>query len=153
MRFHPKKDVNALMETRHEMKVVIWEGDLSEDYIKFAQQIGVDGLDIHDPLNVPGVEDKGCPDLDGLLRLRRRLKKTGLSIFRVTLPTPRRFLRGKPGGEEDLENTCKALECFGKASIPIAVVPVHWELSPGSYGGFQKAHKGSYTMYALAFSS
>jgi len=29
------------------MKVLMRERDLSEDYIRFAQQIGVDGFDIH----------------------------------------------------------------------------------------------------------
>jgi len=132
------------------MKIVIMEGDLSDDYLRFAQQTGVDGLDINDPMKVPNVKERGCPDLDGLLKLKKRIRAAGLDLFRLTLPSPKRYLRGEPGGEEDLQRTSNALECFGKASVPIAVVPVHWELNPGQLGGFERAHRGGYKMFAFS---
>ena len=41
------------------MKVLMRERDLSDDYIRFAAQIGADGLDIHQPENVPGDQRTG----------------------------------------------------------------------------------------------
>ena len=42
-----------------EIKLAIREGDLSDGYLRFARQIGVDGLDIHNSSNIPGVKERG----------------------------------------------------------------------------------------------
>ncbi len=79
------------------MKITVWEGDLSEDYLRRASQVGVDGIDIRDPTKLPGVKEQGYLSLKGLLRLRR-LKRYGLEIFRVSLPEPYKFLVEEAGG-------------------------------------------------------
>ena len=43
------------------MKVLMRERDLSDDYIRFAAQIGADGLDIHQPENIPGSGNRATP--------------------------------------------------------------------------------------------
>src|SRR5438067_2109501 len=131
------------------MKVLMRDRDLSDRYIRFAQQVGADGFDIHNPGNIPGFKEQGYPDLDGLRQLKAKLRAAGLSIFRVAPPTPRKYLLGQPGGEEELERLCKAVEVLGQADIPIMSMPVHLEDNPGYRGGVQKEHRGGYTMFGF----
>jgi hypothetical protein len=51
------------------MKVLMRERDLSDDYIRFASQIGADGFDIHSPTNVPGIAENGVADGKGIRAL------------------------------------------------------------------------------------
>lgn len=102
------------------MKVAIFEADLSEDRIRWASQIGVDGFDLHNAFNVPGVREQGYPDLEKLMRLKRTLRAAGLSVYRVSLPQAPRFFLGEVGGEEEVERVCKTIECLGEAGISIA---------------------------------
>ena len=81
------------------MKVLMRERDLSDRYIRFAQQMGVDGFDIHHSESRPGVKEQGYPDLESLVQLRARLRAAGLGIYRFAPPTPRKFLLGQPGGD------------------------------------------------------
>jgi len=41
------------------MKVLLRSRDLSEEYCRFASQVGLDVFDIYDPNVVPGFEEKG----------------------------------------------------------------------------------------------
>jgi len=129
------------------LKITVWEGDLSEDYLRWASQIGVDGIDIRDPIKLPGVKEQGYPSLKGLLRLRRRLKRYGLEIFRVSLPEPYKFLVGEAGGEEELEKLCKTIELLGEASIPIARPMLHG--TPKVSITHMAEHRGGYRMRAF----
>ena len=102
------------------MKIAVWSGDLSDSYLKKVGQLGVECIDFRDANLFPGVEENGYPRLDAVLRIKRRLRRFGLEINRVTLPDiTERFMKDKRGGEKELENSCKALEVFGKAGIPI----------------------------------
>jgi mannonate dehydratase len=125
------------------------ERDLSDDYILFAQQIGADGFDIHNPANIPGFVEQGYPDLEGLRRLKEKINAAGLGVYRVAPPDPRKFLLGQPGGEAELDNLCKTIEIFGQAGIPFMSMPVHLGVNPGYRGGYAKAHRGGYTMHAF----
>jgi len=113
------------------MKIVLREGELSDDYLRFAKKIGADGIDIHSSHNLPGIEEQGYVDLKGLLKLRDRLRSEGLGIFRVSLPTPSKFLKNEPGAEEEVQRLCKSIECLGRASIPILAAPVHMGRASG----------------------
>ncbi len=130
------------------MKVLLRERDLSNDYIKFAQQIGADGFDIHNPASIPGFTEQGYPDLDGLVKLKEKLLAAGLGIFRVAPPDPKKFLRGEPGGEQELDHLCKTVEILGRAGIPFMSTPVHLE-NPGYRGGYPVEHRGGYRMYGF----
>lgn len=128
------------------MKVAVWEGNLSDDYVRWASQIGVDGIDIHDPLNVPGVREQGFPDMERLLKLRKRLRAMGLRIYRVSLPSVNKFLMGESGGEEEIENICKTIEYLGEASIPIA--RPRFLDTPAIFTTHLAEHKGGYMQRA-----
>ena len=130
------------------IKLAIRENGLSDEYILFAQQIGVDGLDIHNCYNIPGVKERGYPDIEGLLKLKKKLKRHDLEIYRVSAPSIRRYLLGESGGEKELENLLRTVKCMGEASIPVLVVTLaitkFWKL-----GEVPKKHKGGYSMYAF----
>lgn len=108
-----------------EMKITLREGDLSDDYLRFAHKIGADGLDIHSSSNLPGVRDNGRVDPSRLQRLKARLRTASLDIFRVSPPTPVGFLKGQPGGEEEVDELCRTIRTLGEASVPIVATPVH----------------------------
>lgn len=131
------------------MKVLMRERDLSDEYILFAQQIGADGLDIHNPKNIPGFVEQGYPDAAGLIKLKEKLRAAGLGIYRVAPPDPRKYLRGEPGGEEEVEHLCKTIEIFGQVGIPFMSMPVHLGINPGYRGGYAQQHRGGYTMHTF----
>jgi hypothetical protein len=53
------------------MKVLVRQRDLSDDYLRFAVQIGADGIDIHNAESLPGFADQGYPHLEELRMLSR----------------------------------------------------------------------------------
>ena len=85
------------------MKVLVRQRDLSDDYLRFAVQIGADGIDIHNAESLPGFAEQGYPHLEKLRLLKARVESAGLHIYRVTPAEPIRFLSGEPGGEAQLD--------------------------------------------------
>jgi len=103
------------------MRVAVWSGDLSDSYLRKMVQLGVDCIDFNRGDCFPGVREKGYPDLDAVLRIKKKLRRFGLEINRLTLPDiTEKFMKDKKGGERELENTCQALKVFGEAGIPLA---------------------------------
>jgi len=103
------------------MRIAVWSGDLSNSYLRKVTQLGADCIDFNRVDCFSGVKEKGYPELDAVLRIKKKIRSFGLEINRVTLPEmTERFMKDKPSGERELENTCKALKVFGEAGIPIA---------------------------------
>lgn len=103
------------------MRVAVWSGNLSDSYLKQVTQLGADCIDFNYADLFPGVKEKGYPDLDAVLKIKRKIRRYGLEINRVTLPNiTERFIKDKKGGEKELENACRALKVFGEAGVPIA---------------------------------
>ena len=102
------------------MRISVWARGLSDSYLKQVTQLGADCIDFGGGDALPGVKEQGYPDLDELLKIKKRIRSWGLDINRVTLPDiTERFMKGRPGGEKELENTCNALKVFGEAGVPI----------------------------------
>jgi mannonate dehydratase len=134
------------------MKVLVRDQDLSDDFIRFAAQVGADGFDIHNEKNIPGIVDQGHADARGTRALLDRLRRWGLSVHRVSPPTPTRYLLGLPGGEEELDQLCRTLEALGRAGVPIMSTPVHLVhlgSNAGYRGFFQYRHRGGYRMHGF----
>ncbi|MCY9697357.1 mannonate dehydratase [Paenibacillus alginolyticus] len=94
--------------------------DHPDSYLKQLVQLGADCLDFGNGSSFVGVKEQGYPDLDELLKLRRRLRSFGLDINRVTLPNmSERFMRNLPGSEKELDHTVNAMKVFGEAGVPI----------------------------------
>ena len=133
------------------MKVLLRERDLSDDYIRFASQIGADGFDIHQEKNIPGVAENGVADEKGTRALLDKLRKWGLGVYRVMPPTPRKYLLGESGGDKELDDQCRNLEALARAGVPFMSTPVHiGGMNPGYRGGYQHKHRGGYTMHAFS---
>ena len=135
------------------MKVLMRQGNLSPEFLSFLVQLGCDGIDIHNAESVPGLAEQGYPHLEEFRILKRRVNDAGLEIYRVAPAEPQQFLRGEPGGEEQLDQLVKTIEILGQLDIPFMSVPVHMAQTPGNRhfnpgfrGGYQKVFRGGYTM-------
>ena len=85
-------------------KISIWHGDLSDSYLKKVTQLGVDCLDFGNGDYFPGVKEQGYPDLDELLKIKKKIRSWGLEINRVTLPDlTEKFIKGTQGGDQELQ--------------------------------------------------
>ena len=94
---------------------------LSESYLRKMSQLGVDCIDFGSGDWFPGVKEQGYPDLDELVRIRRRLRSWGMDWNRVTLPDiTEAFFLDRDGAERELENSAAALAVFAEAGAPIA---------------------------------
>ncbi len=135
------------------MKVLTGEQDLSEEYIRFAVQIGVDGFDIHDHAHVPGVLERGYADETGVRALIERLRRHGLEVFRFTPPWPLDYLLGKPGGDRQSDDLCRTLEALGRAGARMMWMPLNLYQGETNnlYGGiYLGRQRGGYRLWAFS---
>ena len=129
------------------MKVVANLREPSDECLQWACQIGLDGVD-HLGEPVPGLEEHGTPNMPELHKVIKRIRSWGLSIHRVSLPTPGKFMAGQPGGEKELDDLCTTLRCYGEAGILLARVQLPNEVSPilgGVLSTHTAEHRGGYT--------
>ena len=127
------------------IRISVWNGDLSKGYLKQVTQLGADCIDFGSERAFPGVEEQGYPDLDELLKIKRRVRSWGLDINRVTLPNiTERFMMDQPGGERELENTCSALKVFGEAGIPLARQRFAGDTFSELMTRYRAPHRGGY---------
>ena len=96
-------------------------GDLSDSHLRRITQLGVDAVDFGEARDLPGVRERGYPDLDSLIEIKKRVRSWGLGVNRVTLPdVTEGFLRGEAGTERELENAVRSLKVFGDAGFTLA---------------------------------
>ena len=124
--------------------------NVTDDYLRWLSAIGVDCIDIGSWMALAGVKEKGHPDLEELLRLKRRVNSHGLEINRTTLPSVNKFMLGAKGGEEEVEHVCKTIRVLGEARIPIArpAFATSSSVWPEAHKepAFRPKHRGNYTM-------
>ena len=126
------------------MRISVWALDLSDAYLKKVSQLGVDCLDGVSAPHAPGT---GYPDLDELLKIRKRVRSWGLELNRVSLPAlGERFIREEEGGEAELENCCKALQVYGEAGVPVVRPSFARDTFPWMNRRFEAVHRGGYHM-------
>ena len=128
------------------MKISVWDGGLTDSYLKQVVQLGVDCIDFGGADAFPGVKDQGFPDLDELLKIKKHIRSWGLDINRVTLPNiTEKFMKGTPDGDRELEDTCNALRIFGEAGIPIARQRFAGDTFNYVMTRYRSIHRGGYT--------
>lgn len=126
-------------------KISVWHGDLSDSYLRFVTQLGADCIDFGGGDFFPGVKEQGYPDLDKLLEIKKKIHSWGMEINRVTLPNlTEKFMKDQEGGEEELENCCKALQVFGEAGVPIARQRFAGDVFPWMTRKWRTPHRGGY---------
>ena len=127
------------------MKISVWHRDLSDSYLRFVTQLGADCIDFGRDNEFPGVKEQGYPDLDELLKMKKKFQSYGLAINRVTLPNiSEKFFKDQPGGDKELENTCKALRVFAEAGVPMARQRFWGDTFDGLTLRYRSAHRGGY---------
>ncbi len=125
------------------MKIAVWNRSLSDEYLRLVVQLGADCIDFSSEYDFPGVRERGCPDLDGVLAIKRRLASWGLGINRVTLPEiPLEFVRGED--DTAAERSREALGVFAEAGGPIASQRFAGATFPDLVRRWQTAHRGGY---------
>lgn len=134
------------------VSVFFRNAEITDDtYLKQLAAVGVDCLDFGGGTDMPGTQEQGYPDLDGVLALRKRIRSFGLDINRVTLPNlTEKFMLDQEGGEEELENACNALRVFGEAKMPIARQRFVGDVFPQMMDRYQTTHRGGYLARAEA---
>jgi len=127
------------------IRISVWPGDLSDSYLRYVTQLGVDCIDFGAAETFPGVVERGVPDLEGVLAIKKRLSSWGLAINRVTLPNiSEAFMKGEPGLKDELEATCTALRVFSEAGVPIARQRFGGDAMPHRTQPYQSVHRGGY---------
>ena len=127
------------------LKISAWHGDLSESYLRYVTQLGVDCLDFGAGDYFPGVKEQGYPDLDAVIKIRKKIRSWGLDFNRVTLPDiTEKFMSGEDGCEKELENTIAALEVFAEAGAPIARQRFHGDVFPWMLHRWNSPRRGGY---------
>ena len=95
-------------------------GDLSDSHLRRITQLGVDAVDLGEARDLPGVRERGYPDLDTVVEIRKRVRSWGLDINRVTLPDASQdFMRGESGSERELDDAVRSLKVFGDAGFTL----------------------------------
>ena len=126
-------------------KISVWHGDLSESYLRYVTQLGVDCLDFGSGDYFPGVKEQGYPDLDAVIKIRKKIRSWGLDFNRVTLPDiTAKFMSGEDDGEKELENTVAALKVFAEAGAPIARQRFHGDVFPWMLHRWNSPRRGGY---------
>ncbi len=93
---------------------------LSDQDLQQLCQLGVDCIDFGNGSSFPGVKEQGYPDLDELLKMKRKIHSWGMEINRVTLPNiTSKFMQKEEGAQNELDHSCQAVKVFAEAGIPI----------------------------------
>ena len=128
------------------MKISVWDGGLSDSYLRQVTQLGADCIDFGNCNSFPGVKEQGYPELDEVLKIKKRIRSWGLDVNRVTLPNiTEKFMKDMPDGEKELENTCNALKVFGEAGVPIARQRFAGDTFGHLMKRYRSVHRGGYT--------
>ena len=108
------------------MHVGLQMGDLSDDNLKFARQIGVDNIVTASTSDlIP--EGRGYWDADALSQLRERVEARGISIDVMALPLSSHYITraenpnimlGTPERDREIDNICECIRAAGQAGIP-----------------------------------
>ncbi|MEK3646715.1 mannonate dehydratase [Aeribacillus sp. FSL K6-1121] len=103
-----------------QVSVTVNTTNLTDLDLKQLCQLGVDCIDFGNGNSFEGVKEQGYPDLDKLLKLKKRIRSWGMDINRVTLPNiTENFMKNRPGSEKELENSCNAVKVFAEAGITL----------------------------------
>ncbi|MDP6777374.1 MAG: mannonate dehydratase [Candidatus Latescibacteria bacterium] len=127
------------------IRLSVWHGGLTDSYLKRVTQLGAECFDFGGAGDFPGMKEQGYPDLDEVIKIRKRIRSWGLDINRVTLPDiTEAFMQDRPGGEVELENTCNAMKVFGEAGVPIVRQRFAGDTFNEQLVRFRAPHRGGY---------
>ncbi|WP_088006854.1 mannonate dehydratase [Indiicoccus explosivorum] len=125
------------------VSVTINNFHLPDGDLKQMSQLGVDCIDFGNGSSFPGVKEQGYPDLDALLKEKRRIRSWGMDINRVTLPNiTESFMNNETDGAEEIENAVNAVKVFGEAGIKIVRQRFAGDVFHGLTTGYEAIQRG-----------
>ena len=92
--------------------------ELTEEKLRFAAQIGTDGIQMNTP-KLPGDTHWEDADVRALVEKTEAHGLTLEAIENVPVHFYDKAMLGLPGRDEQIENYCKTLRAVGRAGIPI----------------------------------
>ena len=127
------------------MLISVWnDSDLSDRYLKQVIQLGADCIDFGHGGWFEGVAEQGYPDLDAVIKARKKIQSYGMDVNRVTLPDISPEYMAGTGNEKDLENTVNALRVFAEAGCPLARQRFSGDVFPQMLSRWRGKHRGGY---------
>ena len=128
------------------IKTAVFCRTLSDTYLKQITQLGADSVDFGQIDLFPNDGERGYPDLDEVLSIKKKITSWGLEVNRVTLPNiSAELMRGERGYEQEIENACNCLKVFSEAGFPLARQRFGADVFPDHSLKYQSVHRGGYT--------
>jgi len=134
------------------MEISLRLSNLTDDEFRFITQIGVERVDVHNPLLVPGYEEQGEVYLRNVPEVLRKIRDWGLEVASFRFSSIRNALFGRPEGEKEVENLIRLIRVLGRNDACLIQVDFHGaRISPGRVPGrYRKAQRGGYVMDAFS---
>ena len=107
--------------------------DLSDSFLRRIVQLGVDCVDL------------GCPPLDGLSALKKRIRSFGLDVNSVFLPDmSAAFMGGGDGSGKELDAVERALRAYGDAGLRLVFQRFEGNNFNHLVTFYESVHRGGY---------
>lgn len=133
------------------MEISLRLSNLSDAELRFIRQLGVERVDIHNPLLVPGYETQGDIYLTNVSKVIRKVRDSNLDVASFWFPKIREALMGRPGWEREIDDLCLLIEALGHNEVKVIQIDTHSvRKSPlGVPGHFAKGQRAGYMMDAF----
>jgi mannonate dehydratase len=134
------------------MEISLRLSNLTDDEFRFITQIGVERVDVHNPLLVPGYEEQGERYLRNVPEVLRKIRSWGLEVASFRFSSIRNALFGRPEGEREVENLRRLIRVLGRNDVCLIQVDFHGaRIGPGRVPGrYGKEQRGGYVMDAFS---
>jgi mannonate dehydratase len=134
------------------MEISLRLSNLTDDEFRFITQIGVERVDVHNPLLVPGYEEQGEAYLRNVPEVLRKIRGWGLEVASFRFSSIRNALFGRPEGEREVENLSRLIQVLGRNDARLIQVDFHGaRIGPGRVPGrYGKPQRGGYVMDAFS---
>jgi mannonate dehydratase len=109
------------------MKISFGVGAPTEDRLRYAKQLGADGVSCAAQA-IPGYVERGYATVDELAELRKQVESFGLEllVLRLAPQATAAVLAGRPERDREIEHICATIRAAGAAGIPT----VFYNLTP-----------------------
>jgi mannonate dehydratase len=125
--------------------------NLSNEEFKFLRQIGVNRVDVHNPMLIHGYERLGEDYFRNVPKVIDRIRNSGLRIGSFRFSKVRNALFGRSEGSREVDALCRLIKVLGENEVRVIQFDTHAaRLSPGGVPGrFEKEQRAGYRMDAF----
>src|SRR5699024_5730352 len=116
---------------------------LEKNELKQLCQLGVDCIDFGNGYAFPGVKEQGFPDLDEVLKMKRKIRRWGMDINRVTLPNiSKKYMNQNSEEEIELKHSCESVKVFSEAGINLVRQRFEGDTFPEKTENYEAIQRG-----------